>query len=194
MVRLWLTGLPVREAAKRTGTSVSTVYRWIRRWREKVDMRYHYGRRLSTLWRGRMEVIPKKLKPSSRRENTAVDTSEQSYLSSGSRIVVNDTFTKSQSTLESVASDTITQAQPTLRTETTIDSTKRGSQPLTTPFTVYHPLQTYSQSPTTCYNLTNYDKDQNFDDVFDYLKLLMWQMYLKKFMSHFPYNHCTDRL
>lgn len=34
LVRLWLAGVPVKYISAESGASLSTVYRWIRRWRE----------------------------------------------------------------------------------------------------------------------------------------------------------------
>uniref|UniRef100_A0A0P4WAP5 Insertion element IS150 protein InsJ-like helix-turn-helix domain-containing protein n=1 Tax=Scylla olivacea TaxID=85551 RepID=A0A0P4WAP5_SCYOL len=45
-VWLWASGMPVRDIAVRSGTSVTTVYRWIRRWQREghVNTRPRSGR------------------------------------------------------------------------------------------------------------------------------------------------------
>lgn len=48
IVWLWLTGMAARDIATETGTSLSTVYRWIRRWEKEGTLatRSQYDRRI----------------------------------------------------------------------------------------------------------------------------------------------------
>lgn len=52
IVWLWVEGWSVRVIAQHTGTSVTTVYRWIRRWEREgnVETRNKSGRPRSSLW------------------------------------------------------------------------------------------------------------------------------------------------
>lgn len=58
IVWMWLDGMSVKETAHLTGASVSTVYRWIRRWREEgtVESKKYHGGRHSTSWKEMMSV------------------------------------------------------------------------------------------------------------------------------------------
>lgn len=52
IVWLWLGGASARSVSQQTGASLSTVYRWIRRWQEEGSVRtrpFHKGK-LKTLW------------------------------------------------------------------------------------------------------------------------------------------------
>lgn len=67
-VWLWASGVPVRDIAVRSRTSVTTVYRWIRRWQREghVNTRLRSGRppvHVSNLWQGNLSLPEDKFVP-----------------------------------------------------------------------------------------------------------------------------------
>ncbi|KAK4323263.1 hypothetical protein Pmani_006044 [Petrolisthes manimaculis] len=54
IIRMWLEGTSARDISIKTGISVSTIHRWVRRWREEgtVDTRSYYSRQWAAMGGG----------------------------------------------------------------------------------------------------------------------------------------------
>lgn len=67
IVLLWMGGTSAKLISKQTGASLSTVYRWIRRWQEEgsVKTRPYHRRLRSTPWTCERNIIPSNIEKSS---------------------------------------------------------------------------------------------------------------------------------
>ncbi|KAK3875538.1 hypothetical protein Pcinc_019587 [Petrolisthes cinctipes] len=54
IIRMWLEGTSARDISIKTGISISTIHRWVRRWREEgtVDTRSYYSRQWAAMGGG----------------------------------------------------------------------------------------------------------------------------------------------
>lgn len=57
IVHMWQNGIPVRNISSRTGASVTTVYRWVRRWQEEGTVQTKAYRRKPRTNNWQREVI-----------------------------------------------------------------------------------------------------------------------------------------
>ena len=57
IVQMWQKGIPIRNISNRTGSSVTTVYRWVRRWQEQGTVEAKPYRRKPRAMHWQREVI-----------------------------------------------------------------------------------------------------------------------------------------
>lgn len=66
IVLLWMGGTSAKLISKQTGASLSTVYRWIRRWQDEgsVKTRPYHRKLRSTSWTCERSIIPRNMEKS----------------------------------------------------------------------------------------------------------------------------------